>query len=114
MPLKIILPVLFFVYVFLLVFFPAIRVYRKTGIWPIRTKNEKALHEFTASLVKVLFALLFISVVVYCLGEEYYQWLKPIYLLEGAMIKLIGEALILLSLLWIMIAQYQMGDSWRV
>jgi protein-S-isoprenylcysteine O-methyltransferase Ste14 len=114
MPLKFILPILFFVYVFLLVFLPAIRVYRKTGIWPIRTKNEKALHEFTAYLVKVLFALLFVSIFAYCLGDAYYQWLKPIELLQTNWSNLTGGALLILSLLWIMIAQYQMGDSWRV
>lgn len=111
---KILLPVLFFVYVFLLVFLPAMRLYRKTGIWPIKMKNEKAVHEFTASLVKVMFAMLFVSVAVYSLGGEYYKWLKPIHLLQNQTLRIAGGVLLVLSLLWIMLAQFQMGDSWRV
>lgn len=100
--------------VFILIGLPAIRVYRQTGINPIRTKNQKSVHAYVTNLIRVLFLLPFISVVLFSVNPAWYRFLQPVAWLNYGFLKIAGGALMAVALGYIALAQYQMGTSWRV
>lgn len=59
-------------------------------------------------------SLIFIVALVNLFYPEGMQYFAPFLWLEISIIKYIGFILIHLALLWIIIAQIQMSDSWRV
>jgi protein-S-isoprenylcysteine O-methyltransferase Ste14 len=65
-------------------------------------------------MFKVISALIFLIVVIYAFGQNYYGYLLPVWYLESEVLRIIGLILLHLSLLWILIAQIQMGNSWRI
>ena len=111
---KIFLFILFVSSFLLLIVLPAWRVYHQTGIWPIRTKNEKSVHAYSASLVKFLWALPLVSVLLYSFGGKYYTYLVPLTYLQCDGTKYAGLVLAGAGILFAAVAQYQMGQSWRI
>jgi protein-S-isoprenylcysteine O-methyltransferase Ste14 len=53
-------------------------------------------------------------VIAYSFFDAAYQYLKPFLLLGQEWIRVTGVVLLLLSLAWTILAQSQMGDSWRI
>jgi protein-S-isoprenylcysteine O-methyltransferase Ste14 len=53
-------------------------------------------------------------VIIYAASVKVYSFLIPIALLEHPAVKVIGFGLLLLSLIWTLLAQAQMGKSWRI
>ncbi|MGH9837309.1 MAG: hypothetical protein ACREEM_00820 [Blastocatellia bacterium] len=53
-------------------------------------------------------------VLIYSFWGEGYRFLAPIVWLQHPMLVMPGVALLLASLIWILIAQKQMGESWRI
>ena len=105
----------FLVVYFLIVFVvPSIRVKRKTGINPYVFKNTDTAHDFLGKVSAPITSLIFIVALVilfYPIGLQYFaqfNWLEIPFL------KITGYAIIHLALLWIVIAQVQMSNSWRV
>jgi protein-S-isoprenylcysteine O-methyltransferase Ste14 len=112
--LKYYLPFYIVLYLAIAFFIPTYRTYKKTGLNPITFGKEDTAHNYIGLVMKILIALLFLSVVLFSLGSAYYEFLVPISYLENKNLKMGGIILIHLSLLWIGIAQYQMSNSWRI
>jgi protein-S-isoprenylcysteine O-methyltransferase Ste14 len=108
------LPFYILLYLAVAFFIPTYRTYKKTGLNPITFGKEDTAHNYIGLVMKILIALLFISVLFYSFGYTYYKFLVPITYLENQSLKIVGIILIHLSLLWIGIAQYQMSTSWRI
>lgn len=102
------------VYFFVVFIIPSIRVKRRTGINPYVFKNTESAHDFLGKVSMPVTSLIFIVVLVNLFYPEGMQYFAPFLWLEIAIIKYIGFILIHLALLWIIIAQIQMSDSWRV
>lgn len=102
---------LFFVISFLL---PSYRTWRHTGINPVTFGKDDSAHSYIGMVMKALIVLLFANVVAYAIGSEIYVYLVPIWYLEIPLLDIIGLVLIHFSLVWIMIAQYQMSNNWRI
>ena len=99
---------------FLVVFiFPTIRVKRKTGIIAYVFNNTDSLQDYIRKVLTLINFLVFFIVLVN-LFPYVYQYLIPVKWLEISILKYIGFILVHLALLWIVIAQVQMGNSWRV
>ena len=93
---------------------PSYRTLKQTGINPITFGKSDNAHDFIGFIMKVLIALLFSTVLIYLFSDRIYQYLVPIpYLLKKGVL-IIGLILIHVSLLWIIVAQYQMNNSWRI
>ncbi len=112
--LKIFLP-LYFLAWFALAF--ALRSYltwKRTGRNPYRLGNTDNAHDF----VGVLFRLTMIAcagvVLIHSWSSDLYRFLVPIAWLQHPTLVVIGFALLLVSFVWILVAQQQMGDSWRI
>lgn len=106
---------LFLVVYFLIVFIvPSVRVKRKTGINPYVFKNTDSAHDFLGKVSAPITSLIFIVALVNLVYPAGLHYFAPFAWLEISILKFVGFALIHLALLWIIIAQVQMSNSWRV
>jgi protein-S-isoprenylcysteine O-methyltransferase Ste14 len=103
--------VLYFLVVFVL---PSVRVKRKTGINPYVFRNTDSAHDFLGKVSAPITSLIFIVALVNLFYPEGLQYFAPFTWLEISILKYTGFAFIHLALLWIIVAQVQMSNSWRV
>ena len=89
-------------------------VWKKTGVNPFTFKDSDTAHDFIGRVFKLTFAAVVLVILVYALLPATYVYLGPIQWLEHAALKWIGVVLLLLSLVWTVIAQAQMGEAWRI
>ena len=89
-------------------------VWKRTGINPVVFKGTDDAHDFIGRLFKLLFALIVVVVLAYSFWLEVYRYTAPIEWLEHKYLKWIGVALLLLSLVCTVMAQAEMGESWRI
>lgn len=112
--LKLYLPCYLVLYLLVTFVIPTYRTYKQTGINPITFGKQDNAHDYIGFVMKFLIALLSISVLLFALGGHFYQYAVPIQFLESESIVITGLFLIHISLIWIMIAQFQMQSSWRI
>ena len=111
--LKYYLPI-FYILVLLFAFvIPSYRTYKSTGINPITFGKEPNAHNYIGNVMKVLLAALFVVILMYSFGNVY-QFTIPIPYLQNINIRWAAIVLIHISLIWIIIAQVQMSNSWRI
>lgn len=105
----------FLILYFLIVFVsPSVRVKRKTGINPYVFKDTDSAHDFLGKVSAPITSLIFIVALVNLFYPEGLQYFAPFVWLEISILKYAGFAIIHLALLWIIVAQVQMSNSWRV
>ncbi len=103
--------VIYFVVVFII---PSVRVKRKTGINPYVFKNTDSAHDFLGKVSAPITSLIFVMALVNLFYPTGLQYFAPFAWLEISILKYTGFAIIHLALLWIILAQVQMSNSWRV
>ena len=108
------LPVFLFAYVIAAFVWRAYVVRKRTGINPIVFKGSDNAHDFIGRISKLLLALVITSVIIYSFIPTAYQYLAPIFWLERPWLQWIGVVLLIASLVWTVLAQMQMGESWRI
>ncbi len=111
--LKYYLPIFYFMVMMFVFVIPTYRVYKKTGINPITFGKEDNAHNYVGNIMKILLGTLLAVIIMYSV-ESIYQYSVPIHYLEIKTIRLVGLIILHLSLIWIIIAQIQMSNSWRV
>ncbi len=113
--LKIYLLIFIGLFIILVFVVPSVRVYKKTGINPFRfiTKHDKA-HDYVGASMKIFIFLILIVVIIYSFFDSVYIFLAPFGYLETRTLKVIGLLVGHISLIGIMIAQWQMRLSWRI
>jgi protein-S-isoprenylcysteine O-methyltransferase Ste14 len=89
-------------------------VYKQTGLNPITFGKTDNAHDYIGSIMKVLTGLLVLSVLSFSISEEVYTYLNPIVYLELDWLKYIGLFLVHATLVWIVVAQSHMKQSWRI
>jgi len=100
---------------FLVVFIvPSIRVKRKTGINPYVFKNTDSAHDFLGKVSPPITLLIFVVALVNVFYPNGLHYFAVFSWLEISIVKYIGFATIHLAFLWIIVAQIQMSNSWRV
>ena len=111
--LKYYLPIFYLIVMMFVFVIPTYRVYKKTGINPITFGKEDKAHNYVGNIMKILLGTLLAVIMMYSV-ESIYQYSVPIYYLEIKIIRIVGLIILHLSLIWIIIAQIQMSNSWRV
>jgi protein-S-isoprenylcysteine O-methyltransferase Ste14 len=111
---RIVLPIYFVLYIFLLVIARAIIVRKKIGKSPIALKKADDANGLIALYLKTSIILLGTYVMLSSLIESTTAFLLPIHVLESGIIKIAGMALLAISLMWTYMAQANMRDSWRI
>lgn len=90
------------------------KTYRVTGVNPYRLLGNPGPEEVTSRYFRLLPFLSLIVMVFYLLPAQYYEFLAPLYWLHAEFLQLLGIAIMSAALVIIVIAQGQMGDSWRI
>jgi protein-S-isoprenylcysteine O-methyltransferase Ste14 len=112
--LKLILPI------YLLVFFIAgflwrsYIVWRHTGINPYKLGSTDTAHDFIGRLFRLVMIVLLVVTIVYSLLPTLYEYFVPIPWLNHPLMSRMGLGLLIVALVWVITAQAQMGDSWRI
>jgi protein-S-isoprenylcysteine O-methyltransferase Ste14 len=108
------LPIYLFVYICVAFVLPTYRVWKRTGVNPITFRGTDNAHDYIGKLFKIVMIGLIIVVICYAFAKNFYPFLLPIVWLENQIIQFVGIGLLLLSLSWTVLAQSQMGNSWRI
>jgi protein-S-isoprenylcysteine O-methyltransferase Ste14 len=114
MPLRYFLPLYLAVYFFAAFFWRSFVVWKRTGVNPLVFKGSDNAHDYIGRVFKLLFAAVVAAVAVYSISEQLYQYLTPITWLESRWLRAAGVVILLASLAWTVVAQAQMGESWRI
>jgi protein-S-isoprenylcysteine O-methyltransferase Ste14 len=107
------LPLYVLLYFLIIFVIPTVRVYRQTGVNPVRFGKSDNAHDYIGGVMKIILALMVLAVGFYTAGDMY-RYLCPMDYLHLNWLKYAGLVLIHVSLIWIMTAQYQMKQSWRI
>lgn len=111
---QILLPSLALTYFLLAFVLRTVLQWRKTGVNPLVFGNSDKAHDYVGKVYKVLVAAIWISIVAYSFVPQMYQYLAPITYLESEYLKLSGGVFMLASLLFTLLAQHHMAQSWRI
>lgn len=114
MHLRYLLPLYLCLYLGAAFFWRSFVVWKRTGINPVVFKTTDSAHDYIGRVFKLLFALIVIVVLVHSFWHKGYQLFLPIEWLERRWITTAGAILLVVSLVWTLAAQTQMGESWRI
>jgi protein-S-isoprenylcysteine O-methyltransferase Ste14 len=92
----------------------SIVVWRKTGINPYRLGRSQSAHDLIGTLFRLAFIATAAVIAVFSFSDRIYQYLAPIVWLERPWLAATGIALLMVSLVWILVAQAEMRQSWRI
>lgn len=112
--LKIYLPIYLLLYLAVAFVLPTYRTWKQTGINPVTFGKEDTAHNYIGFVMKILIALLFVMTIIYAISDTLYTYLLPAWYLNKFSILIIGLIVIHASLIWIIFAQFQMRNSWRI
>lgn len=112
--LKVGLPVYLVVFFFSAFFWRSYQVWRRTGVNPYVLGSGDDAHGYIGRLFRLTLGAVVLIVSVYLVSEDLYAYLTPIPWLAAPAVTTLGLALLILALLWVWLAQAQMGDAWRI
>ena len=112
--LRILLPIYFVVYFAAAFFWRSYRVWKQTGVNPYVLGKTDNAHDFIGKIFRLTSGLSVVVIILYATSTSWYQYLAPIIWLQRSALRWCGLLLLVLSLIWIAIAQAQMGSSWRI
>ena len=112
--LNIFLPIYFLLFFGLAMFWRSYIAWKRTGINPYKLGNGDTVHDFVGKLFRLTLIAAALIVFVFSFLDQYYEWLSPIAWMNSSVLMMIGIALLVLALIWVLVAQLQMGDSWRI
>lgn len=112
--LKYIMPVYLIVYFFFAFFWRTYLIWKRTKKNPYVLGNADNAHDFIGRVFRLVIFGIAVVVLLFSFWSEGYQFLLPIAWLDKLSLKIVGVILLLISLIWILIAQSQMGNSWRI
>ena len=114
MALRYILPFYLVIYFLTAFLWRSLIVWRRTGVNPFVLGNTDSAHDLMGKMFKIVFGLIAASVILFSMSESLYACLMPIAWLQHRALVIVGLALLSLSLVWTLLAQAQMGESWRI
>ena len=112
--LKIILTIYLALFLGLAMFWRSYVAWKRTGINPYALGNGDTVHDYVGKLFRFTLLATALIVLAFSLSESLYNLLMPIPWLNSFLLIGIGLALLASALIWVLIAQIQMGDSWRI
>ena len=112
--LKILLPIYFALFFGLALFWRSYVAWKRTGVNPYALGNNDTVHDYVGKLFRFTLIATALIVLAFSLSESLYNLLMPIPWLDSSLLVGIGLALLAAALIWVLVAQIQMGDSWRI
>ncbi|NND69058.1 MAG: DUF1295 domain-containing protein [Halioglobus sp.] len=90
------------------------QTWRRTGINPYKLTERPGAEYVVTRYFRVMPFLSLAALVFYAAGAAHYTLLAPITWLELPVLRVVGLVLMTVALVWVVIAQAQMGESWRI
>ncbi len=112
--LRYLLPVYLIAYLTFAFFWRSFLVWKRTGVNPYVFGKTDNAHDFAGMLFRLTMVAIVIVVILHAVSSKAYAYLAPIIWLDRAILKYAGLSLLAASLIWTLIAQAQMGNSWRI
>ncbi len=89
-------------------------VWKETGVNPYVLGRSDSAYDFLGFAYRLSLAMNFVAIFLYSFVPPLYGYIAPIRWLEILPLQVFGLILLFATLIWIAIAQKQMGGSWRV
>lgn len=112
--LKIFLPIYLLLFFGLAIFWRSYLAWRRTGVNPYKLGNSDTVHDFVGKLFRLTMIASAVIVFMFSFLEGFYEFLVPISWMSSTFLTIIGIALLVVALLCVLVAQIQMGESWRI
>ncbi|MCL2624480.1 MAG: isoprenylcysteine carboxylmethyltransferase family protein [Planctomycetaceae bacterium] len=112
--LRIILPIYFIVFFGVAMVLKSVVVARRTGINPFVLPKDDNVYGLVGFYFKLVLIAIFVYVLVYAFFPAWHDNFLPIRQLTNPTISCIGLSLLFISLVWTVIAQTHMKNSWRI
>ena len=112
--LRIFLPTYFTFYFGIAFVAKSVIVAKRIGKNPLVLPKDDSAYGLIGFYFKLTLILMFIYVLLFALTPTLYAWFLPIQQLDNRIIKYIGLVLLTLALIWTIIAQGHMKNSWRI
>jgi protein-S-isoprenylcysteine O-methyltransferase Ste14 len=108
------LPAYLIIYFGIAFFWRSFVTWKRTGINPYAFGKTDNTHDFVGRLFRLTLLASVVVVAFHSFWPAGYQYLTPIPWLRHAILVYLGLGLLIASLNWILVAQAQMGQSWRI
>ena len=106
---------IYYVVVFIVAFaWRSLLVYRRSGINPLVLPSSADAYGYVARGFKATIAGIATAVIAIALWPASHVYFGPWTILSQSALAYIGWALLIASLVWLVVAQTQMGCSWRI
>ncbi|OGO27826.1 MAG: hypothetical protein A2Z16_02035 [Chloroflexi bacterium RBG_16_54_18] len=115
---QILLQVYLVVFYGVAIFWRSYRVWKVTGVYPYRLSAREYqrddVHELVSRLFRLTLAGVAFVVLVYSFALLVYVYFAPFTWLQTPFASVAGLYLLAVALIWVLVAQRHMGDSWRI
>jgi protein-S-isoprenylcysteine O-methyltransferase Ste14 len=112
--LRYLLPVYLLAYLTFAFFWRSFLVWKRTGVNPYVFGKTDNAHDFAGILFRLTIVAIVIVVILHAVSSKAYAYLAPIIWLDRTILKYAGLLLLAASFFWTLLAQAQMGNSWRI
>lgn len=93
---------------------PTYRVWKSTGVNPYKLGSTDTAHDYIGVNFRLTMLACALVVIVYAFFPNLYLLLLPIPKIANIYLAIFGQALLMLALIWVLIAQVHMQKSWRI
>ena len=111
---QIFLPAFSLVFILQVFVIRSVILWKKTGINPFVFGKTENAHDYVGLVYKAMTVGTWIAIAIYSFFPYLYKYLIPVWYLENPIAQKIGVGLLLFAFAWIIIAQFQMSNSWRI
>lgn len=111
---KIILPIYFIIYFGIAFVLKSLIVAKRIGKNPLVLPKDDSAYGLIGYYFKLTLIAMFVYVLAFAFFPAWHDYFLPIKQLDDSTIKYIGLILLFISLLWTIIAQGHMKNSWRI
>ena len=112
--LRLILPIYFVIYLGLTFVARTVLVAKRIGKNPLVMPNDDTAFGLIGFYFKLTLIGVFLYVIVFLASPDLVEYLLPITQLVNPAISLIGLGFLAIAFIWTLVAQSQMGNSWRI
>jgi protein-S-isoprenylcysteine O-methyltransferase Ste14 len=98
----------------LAMFWRSYLAWKRTGVNPYKLGNGDTVHDYVGKLFRLTLIGTALIVLSFSLFESLYVFFIPIPWLDLPWLAGIGIAFLAVALIWVLVAQIQMGESWRI
>jgi protein-S-isoprenylcysteine O-methyltransferase Ste14 len=112
--LRLVLPIYFIIYFGLAFVLKSFLVARKIGKNPLVLPKDDSAFGLIGRYFKLTLIAMFMYVLAFSLFPEGHHFFLPIPVLDNLAVKYLGLALLAIALLWTILAQQHMKNSWRI